>query len=177
MLQAAIEIAAQAHADQWREGATPLPYVTHAIEVLINLRHVGNVTDPDMLCAAVLHDTVECGCMTLQQIEKGFGKRVSALVGELTRTEPTLTQTLGLSKDEVWQLRADMLVEEVAKMSPEAQQIKLADRLANFQEALRTKKGKKLARYITKTQRILAAIPRATNKPLWDAIATVMNRP
>jgi guanosine-3',5'-bis(diphosphate) 3'-pyrophosphohydrolase len=166
----AVETATRAHAGILREGDAPLPYATHAIEVMINLRYVGGVTDPEMLCAAALHDTVEGDALTLDQIEKYFGERVRSLVGELTRTEPSAVQIANLPKDEVWQLRADMLVDEISKMSPNAQQIKLADRLANVREAHRAKRGKKLRRYLSQTKQILQVVPRSRNKSLWDAI-------
>ncbi len=123
-----------------------------------------------MLCAAMLHDTVEADGLTLGQIEKSFGGRVRSLVSELTRKEPDAQQIANLTKDEIWKLRADMLVEEISKMSEDAQQIKLADRLANVREAHRIKAGKKLHRYLDQTKEILQVIPRKRNKALWDAI-------
>lgn len=159
-----------------REGEVPLPYVTHPIEVLLNLRFVGGVTDVEILCAAVLHDTVEGESLTLEQIETEFGVRVRSLVAELTRVEPSADQIVGLKKDEIWQLRAGMLIDEVSKMSADAQLIKLADRLANVREAHRTKSGRKLKRYLGQTERILQVVPRSVNKALWDAIATELIR-
>ena len=169
-LQDAIHLACQAHLGDWREGEAPLPYVTHPVEVMMNLRFVGGVTDVDLLVAAVLHDTVECGQLKLDQIESKFGSRVRALVAEVTREEPTAEAVKGLTKDQIWELRAEMLLQEIKKMSPDAQRIKLADRLANVRDAKRTKSPRKLRRYLSQTEKILDAIPRKTNKPLWDAI-------
>jgi guanosine-3',5'-bis(diphosphate) 3'-pyrophosphohydrolase len=174
-LSMAVEMATRAHAGMWREGESPLPYVTHPVEVLMNLRYIGGVVDGEVLCAAALHDTVEGDALTLDQIEHAFGPRVRSLVAEVTRTEPSPLQIANLSKDEVWQLRADMLVEEISKMSPDAQQIKLADRLANVRDAHRTKTGKKLRRYLGQTKQILQVVPRSRNKPLWDAIKSELS--
>ena len=175
-LQLAVELAAQAHRGMFREGETQLPYVTHPMEVLMHLRYAGGVTDLEMLCAAVLHDTVEAEALSLDLIEKEFGARVRSLVDELTRKEPTSAETARLNKDEIWELRASMLVNEVAAMSADAQQIKLADRLANLRDAYRLKKGKKLRRYQGQTRRILDVVPRERNKGLWDAINQELNR-
>lgn len=166
----AVEMAFKAHEGAMLEGEAPVPYIAHPIEVLMNLRYVGEVIDPDMLCAAALHDTVEAEGVTLDQIERELGGNVRALVAELTRKEPDPQQIANMSKDEVWQMRADMLVEEISKMSDAAQQIKLADRLANVRAAHRLKTGKKLRRYLAQTKQILQVIPRNRNRALWDAI-------
>ena len=175
-LHSALEMATRAHYGQWREGDAPVPYLTHPIEVLLNLRYMGGVTDEEMLCVALLHDAVEGGSASLDEIEKVFGTRVRSLVAELTRNEPTIAQISGLSKNEVWQLRADMLLDEISKMSPDAQIIKLADRLANVRDAHRLKKGRKLQRYLNQTMKILQVVPRARNMPLWDAIKIEASR-
>jgi len=173
-IQAALDLAVRAHADQWREGDSPLPYVTHPIEVMTNLRYVGLVTDEEMLCAALLHDTVEETSVTLPDIAKTFGPRVGALVKELTRREPSPAQIEGMTKGEIWSLRSDMLLKEISKMSPDAQQIKLADRLSNLRDAYRTKQGEKLVRYGKQSSRILKIVPRERNPGLWDAIRALL---
>ena len=169
-LTTAIALACEAHSSEWREGDAPLPYITHPMEVLINLRYIGGVTDPEILIAAILHDTVECGQLKFAEIETQFGSRVRQLVEEVTREEPTAEAVKGQTKDQIWELRAEMLLYEIKKMSPDAQRIKLADRLANVRDAKRTKSPRKLHRYLTQTQKILDVIPRKVNKSLWDAI-------
>lgn len=173
-LQKAILYSAQQHQGQDREGEAPLPYFAHPVEVLLNLRYVGKCTDEDMLCAAALHDVIEESGADLKEIEKLCGARTAALVRELTRREPTEAETKGMSKEEVWQLRAQMLLDEIAKMSADAQQIKLADRLSNVVEAYRTKQEKKLDRYLWQTRRILEIVPREISPGLWDAIEQAM---
>lgn len=169
-VQNAIEWAAGWHRGQIRDGEQALPYVTHPIEVLSYLRHVGEVTDEDLLCTAVLHDLLEETAAPVEEIEAKFGPRVKALVEELTRREPTEHETEGLTKDEIWKLRAGMLVDEVFEMSEDAQRVKLADRLANVREAKRTKTPKKLARYLDQTREILRVVPKKVNPKLWKAI-------
>lgn len=169
-LHDAIDLAVRAHRGQDREGDDPLPYVTHPMDVLHNVRYLAGVTDRDMLIAAILHDTVEETSVTLKDIERLFGERAAALVGELTRREPEESETAGWTKEEIWKLRAKMLVDEIALMSAEAQVVKLADRLSNVQEGKRIKKGKKLERYLAQTRRILETVPRSRSPKLWDAI-------
>lgn len=160
----------KAHEGQVRDGECPLPYITHPLDVLANLRYTGEVTDPDMLCTAVLHDVVEESGVSFDEIEERFGAGVRELVQELTRYEPTEEERAGLSKDEIWELRSQLLLDEIAKMSPRAQAIKLADRLSNLNEATRAKVGKKLDRYNRQTAKILKIIPKGCNPGLWEAV-------
>ena len=169
-LDKAIQLAAKLHAGQEREGDAPLPYFTHPVEVLVLLRHLGGVTDEDLLCAAALHDVVEESDADLEEIAKAVGERAAALVRELTRYEPTDAEKKGLGKDEVWRLRANLLLDEIRAMSPNAQRVKLADRLANVREGKRTKAGPKWDRYAWQTEEILKIVPREINPGLWDAI-------
>jgi len=169
-LDQALQFAAQRHAGTLRDGPDPLPYLTHVVEVVNNLRFVGDVSDPILLTAAALHDLLEQEAATESEIKKHFGAAVLALVQELTRTEPGPEETAGLTKDEIWHLRAQLLKADVAEMSPAAQTIKLADRLANLQEAGRVKTSKKLRRYVNATREILDVIPKERNPALWKAI-------
>ena len=170
-IEEAIAFAIRIHSGGLREGGSPLPYISHPFEVLHNLRYVGKVTDKDMWCAAILHDTIESGGTALSEIEYQFGVRVAFLVGELTRREPDSTEISELTKREIWRRRAQMLIDETSNMSPDAQQIKLADRLANLCDAFRLKKGAKLERYLWQTNEILKVVPREVNLELWDAVA------
>jgi (p)ppGpp synthase/HD superfamily hydrolase len=169
-LDRAILAAAEWHAGQYRDGDNPLPYITHPIEVLSALRNVGGVTDPDALCAAVLHDVLEETSVTPDQIEDLVGRHARDLVVALTREEPGAEETKGMSKEEIWRLRSHMLLTEIEKMPAEVQVIKLADRLSNVREAKHAKKGDKFARYRRQTAEILKIIPRKVNPGLWDAI-------
>lgn len=166
----ALLFAAQRHAGTLRDGRDPLPYITHVTEVVSNLRYVGRVTDADILTAAALHDLLEQESATEDEISSRFGPKVLAVVIELTRTEPDPHSIQDLSKDEIWYLRAELLRQDVEKMSTNAQAIKLADRLANLNEAKREKTGKKLRRYKNATADLLKVIPRDVNPRLWRAI-------
>lgn len=176
-LAKAIRLAVRWHDGEDREGHHPLPYVTHPMEVLLNLRYVGGETDEDLLCAAALHDVVEETDVKVSEIADEVGERVGALVKELTRGEPPASETQGKSKDEIWQIRAELLLEEISKMSPAAQRVKLADRLSNLEDAYRTKQGYKLERYIWQTRRITEIVPREVCPGLWDAIVDKLPHP
>lgn len=169
-LHEAVKWASEVHQGFDRSGEDSLPYVTHVLEVVSELRYVGGVTDENMLVAAALHDIVEHGGVTAAQVAKRFGTEVGGLVAELTRTEPTPEQIEGLSDREVYDLRSRLLLEDIGRMSKPAQTIKLADRISNLTHTLRTRKGGKKKRYVKQTERILATISRKTNLGLWTKL-------
>lgn len=175
-LHKAVRWAAKLHKNTDRDGEAPLPYITHPLEVLSNLRFLAGVTDEEMLCAAVLHDTLEDTDATGLKIEKKFGPRVRQLVESVTRTEPKAEEIEGKSEAQVWKMRSDLLLKEIREMPPEAQQIKLADRLSNVQGALKTKTGEKLKRYLKQSREILKIVPREVAPELWDAIDQLIGR-
>lgn len=177
LLHDAVAFATKRHKGQDRDGAHPLPYISHPLDVLVRLRYVGGVTDEALLAAAALHDTLEETRTTLDDLREKFGARVADLVRQVTRREPTANERQGLSKDEIWELRSGMLLGEIERdMDAEAWQIKLADRLSNLSEAVMTRSKERLDRYLGQTERILAIIPRETNPRLWDALREATDR-
>ena len=171
----AIRFAANAHQGQVRDGDGALPYICHPVDVLQRLHVIGRVRDPIILCAGVLHDVLEETPVTVVDIKREFGDDVARLVGQVTREEPTLDAIAGLTKDEIWQLRTNLLLHEISVlMGPEAHQIKLADRLSNLEEAIRTRTPKKVARYQKQTRMILDIIPSSVNPALHAAVETVL---
>jgi len=174
LLQEAVRFAAKHHRSQDRDGSAALPYITHPIDVMNRLRYVAGVEDLEILAAAALHDVIEeCG-VAPEEIEDRFGARVAGLVSELTRSEPTVEETSGLDPEAIVELRSRMLLEDIARMSPDAQIVKLADRGSNLYASLRTRSGEKRTRYIRQSYLILETIPREVSPPLWDAIQQML---
>lgn len=169
-LQDAVAWATRAHYGQERDGEDALPYVVHPLEVLATLRWIAGLRDEDMLCAAALHDTLEETDVTEGDIRARMGDRVADLVKELTRREPSEAETAGLSKDEIYQLRSQILFDEIRQMSPEAQIIKLCDRYSNLREAELTRTKEKLERYKNQTREILRIIPSYRAPEVWKRI-------
>ena len=166
-LHRAVRFAAKAHKKQDRDGKSPLPYVTHPIEVLSLVRYQADVTDEDILCAAALHDIVEETEYDISDLSDRFGKRVAELVQQLTRDEPDPS---GLSEIELAKIRDALMMDEIDRMSNEAKIIKLADRCSNLAAAFKSKSGDKLHRYIKQSLEILEHIDRKVCPPLWDRI-------
>lgn len=162
-------------ADRHRGDDTDLniPYLCHVLDVVNNLALSGE-TDPTVLTAAALHDVVEHGGVSLEEVKTGFGEQVAGLVRELTRTEPDPSTTSSLSNSEIRTLRSKLLLQDVAKMSVRAKRVKLADRLSNLRVALRAREGKRLDRYLEQTRAMLNLVPPDVDRALWNEIDSIL---
>jgi len=119
----AFTVADNAHGDQRRVSGEP--YIIHPLHVALILVDLG--MDTDTIVAALLHDVVEDTEMSLQELEKKFGKDVALLVDGVTK--------LGRIP---FSSREQQQAENVRKMLLAMAQdvrviiIKLADRLHNM---------------------------------------------
>ncbi len=78
-----MSFAFEAHDGQRRkDGRTP--YIVHPLAVLRYLSSDLGIVEPDLLCAAVLHDTVEDTGTLPRALARRFGRRAARLVEELT---------------------------------------------------------------------------------------------
>src|SRR4026208_2288993 len=101
LLLKALAFAAHKHRDQRRKDAQASPYINHPIALADVLVNEAGVTDVEVLCAALLHDTVEDTATTPAEPRelvgarggapppRGaggelFGARVAGIVAELT---------------------------------------------------------------------------------------------
>lgn len=86
----AIQFATLFHQGQFRkteQNGVIIPFVVHPIEVMKKLWNWGTVNE-DMMCAAVLHDTIEDSSLTFWTIKQEFGDNVAELVLRLTNDNP-----------------------------------------------------------------------------------------
>jgi len=125
-LAPAYHFAASAHVHQRRKGETAEPYINHLTEVAELVARATRGADPEVIIAAVLHDTVEDTATSLSDVEAAFGPRVAGLVAEVTDDK-------SLPK----QVRKVLQIEHAPHLSRGARIIKLADKTSNLR-ALRT---------------------------------------
>lgn len=118
----ALHFSATKHSDQRRKDKEASPYINHPIRVAQLLASEGGVTDLVTLQAAILHDTVEDTDTTPEEIERHFGPEVRRVVEEVTDDKE-------LPKAE----RKQRQVEHAPHLSPQAKQLKVADKAANVQ--------------------------------------------
>ena len=84
LIRRADAFAARKHRTQFRrDGVTP--YVEHPRGVMRIVRDEFGVTDPKVLAAALLHDTIEDTTTDYDEIREEFGKRVADIVAVLTK--------------------------------------------------------------------------------------------
>ena len=84
MFLKALHFAADKHRDQRRKDESASPYINHPIYVAQILSDIAGIDDVEVLCGAVLHDTVEDTETSLNDIELAFGLRVARIVEEVT---------------------------------------------------------------------------------------------
>ena len=121
LLVKAMSFAAHKHKNQRRKGKEASPYINHPIglaEVLVN---VGNVTDINAICAALLHDTVEDTRTTREELTETFGAEISSIVMEVT-DDKSLNKAA----------RKQAQIDHAMHLSNEARAVKLADKICNL---------------------------------------------
>ena len=84
LLLKAFAFAAHKHRDQRRQDQAASPYINHPIALADVLVNEGGVADVEVLCAALLHDTVEDTATTPQELHSTFGARIAGIVAEVT---------------------------------------------------------------------------------------------
>lgn len=80
----AAAFAARAHRHQFRKDRET-PYVSHVFRVCLVVRHVFGFDEPEMLAAALLHDTIEDTATDCDDIVERFGPVVAGWVAALTK--------------------------------------------------------------------------------------------
>ena len=123
LLARAMSFAAHKHRDQRRKDVEASPYINHPIALFDHLVNVGDVTDTETLCAALLHDTIEDTETTQGELVKEFGTFISGIVAEVT-DDKTLPKTR----------RKKLQIEHAPYLSTRAKAVKLADNTCNSRD-------------------------------------------
>src|ERR1043166_35030 len=77
LLLKALTFAARKHRDQRRKDARASPYINHPIALADVLVNEAGGTDVEVLCAALLHDTIEDTETTPGELEREFGRDIA----------------------------------------------------------------------------------------------------
>ncbi len=121
----ALDFAADKHRDQRRKDLPASPYINHPIELADVLCNEGGVRDVVVLCAAVLHDTIEDTETTHAELMQHFGAEIADVVVEVTDDQ-------SLPKAE----RKRLQIEHASIASDRAKLVKLADKICNLRDML-----------------------------------------
>lgn len=146
MIQKALEFATEKHKLQKRTGGEP--YVNHCIRVFNTVKDTFNIKDEDVLCAALLHDTIEDTDTTMAEVSAAFNLRTAQITDELTNK---------YSDHLEHKAKREATIEHVKKMSPEAKLVKVADRYDNITDFNGWKLARK-ARYCENTIAMIDAL-------------------
>ncbi len=125
LLLRTLAFAARKHRHQRRKDARGLPYINHPIGLANVLLSEGGIFDIQVLCASILHDTLEDTSATRAELTELFGEKISDIVVEVTDDKR-------LSKRE----RKRLQIEHAAQLCPEAKLVKLADKICNLRDVL-----------------------------------------
>jgi guanosine-3',5'-bis(diphosphate) 3'-pyrophosphohydrolase len=123
LLLDALAFAAHKHREQRRKDVQASPYINHPIALAKVLADEGGVTNVEVLCAALLHDTIEDTMTTPEELAERFGDDIASIVVEVTDNKM-------LKKD----TRKKMQVEHAARASSGARLVKLADKICNLRD-------------------------------------------
>ena len=118
----AAAFAAEKHRNQRRKDEEASPYINHPVQVA-HILVQENVEDPEVLAAALLHDTIEDTNTSLEELEIVFGYEIACIVNECTDNKK-------LNKLE----RKQAQIDHAAHISHKAKLVKLADKIANVND-------------------------------------------
>jgi guanosine-3',5'-bis(diphosphate) 3'-pyrophosphohydrolase len=121
----ALAFAADKHRNQRRKDAEASPYINHPIALADVLANEGGVTDISVLCAAMLHDTIEDTETSEQELRERFGEKVTSIVLEVTDNKSLLPP-----------VRKQLQIDHASYLSNEAKLVKLADKICNLRDIL-----------------------------------------
>ena len=124
LLFRALAFSAEKHTKRRRKDIDKTPYINHPIS-LANILAQRWVIDENVLCAAILHDTIEDTETTVSELQEHFGEKITSIVLEVTDDK-------SLEKS----VRKQKQVEHAASISHEAQLVKLADKIANITDII-----------------------------------------
>ena len=119
LLLDAVAFAADKHRNQRRKDAEASPYINHPIALASLLKREG-VDDVAVLCAALLHDTIEDTNTTPDELRVLFGEVITSVVLEVTDDKT-------IDKVE----RKRLQVQHAHALSDRAKLVKLADKICN----------------------------------------------
>ncbi len=166
-------ILAQQYAEIVHAGklyADEVPYTVHLKNVVEVLKRFG-VTDPAMLSAAWLHDSIEdCG-VSYNDIRKRFGENVAELVYKVT--------------SELGRNRKERNYKTYPKIAGDiwATQLKLADRIANVEYGMATggkndMYSKEYSGFEIALRFMPCAVPRFESlEPMWKYLSKLLSIP
>jgi (p)ppGpp synthase/HD superfamily hydrolase len=127
LIDKALAVSALAHKDQVRKG-TIIPYIIHPFHVGLLLQQEG--CSVDVICAGILHDTVEDTDLTIEDIKRQFNNYIARIVEGCSE----------LNKADSWENRKLHTINRVKSIDKDTGMVICADKIHNLQSILADKK-------------------------------------
>ncbi len=123
ILLKALQFSAVKHKNQRRKDVEASPYINHPIALASILCNEAHVTDIEVICGALLHDTVEDTETTAEELEHEFGPSIKDIVMDVTDDK---------SLDKAARKQAQ--IDHAAHINDKAKLVKLADNISNLRD-------------------------------------------
>jgi (p)ppGpp synthase/HD superfamily hydrolase len=169
----AFSIAIKVHSGQVKKGNKIEPYINHPLRVALILTEELHEYDIDLVCAAILHDTlgVTAGTSTTNtknttdsqrdileaRLKNEFGERVYCIVTSLAKP---------VAKSEEKERILGEYFKNIARGPEDVRYIKLADRLDNIRSLKNAIQKDKVLRYKEETEKYIVPIAERTDEKL-----------
>ena len=123
LLLKALQFSALKHKNQRRKDVDASPYINHPISLASILCNEAHITDVEVICGALLHDTVEDTETRPEELEREFGAMIKNIVMDVT-------DDMSLERHE----RKQAQIEHAAHICDKAKLVKLADKISNLRD-------------------------------------------
>ena len=169
----AFSIAIKVHSGQVKKGNKVEPYINHPLRVALIITEELHEYDIDLVCAAILHDTLGVNADTSTtspksqtdsqrdsleaRLKNEFGERVYSIVTTLSKP---------LAKSEEKERVLGEYFRNIARGPEDVRYIKLADRLDNIRSLKNAIQKDKVLRYKEETQKYIVPIAERTDEKL-----------
>ena len=115
--------AARKHSADRRKDAEETPYINHPLALANVLAVECGIDDVEVICGALLHDTIEDTETTEAELREAFGDQITRIVLEVTD-----------DKKLEWEERKEAQVRNAPDLSDQAKLVKLADKISNLRD-------------------------------------------
>ena len=123
LLLKALQFSAIKHTNQRRKDVDASPYINHPISLASILCNEAHITDIEVICGALLHDTVEDTETTPEELESEFGPVIKDIVMDVT-DDTSLNKAA----------RKQAQIDHASDVSDKAKLVKLADKISNLRD-------------------------------------------
>jgi (p)ppGpp synthase/HD superfamily hydrolase len=157
----AFGMATKIHSGQFKQQNKTEPYINHPLRVALILTDELHKYDVDIVCAALLHETLEKGSednsMLEERLKTEFGETVYKIVSAVTNPK---------TSDKREKLLLDEYFENITKSSLPMRYVKLADHLDTVRSLKKSVQKDKVLRYKEEIQKYIVPIAQKTDERL-----------